>query len=75
VREVGFFDAFAAIDPVERLEETVVLLGVAAVAQPAHEVSCLLVETDRDKSVERETRVSEPGVAVVPVAHPTDPLG
>ena len=43
--------------------------------EPAHEVPGLVLETDVDQSVERQRRVPEPGVTVVPVPLSPDPLG
>src|SRR5919202_3312225 len=60
VREVGLLDFFAAVDAVEGLKQAIGALGVAAVAQPAHEVSRLLVKTDGDQGVEREGGVPKP---------------
>src|ERR687890_1861861 len=74
MREFHLGYVLAAIYAVERLQEAVYVL-VATVAEPAHEVSRLVLETDVDQGVERQRRVPEPGVTVVPVSGAPDPLG
>src|SRR5215211_4215522 len=73
VREFHLGYVFAAIYPVERLQEAVYVL-VATVSEPAHEMSRLVLETDVDQGVERQRRVPEPGVTIVPVPLAPDPL-
>ena len=64
----------AAIYAVERLQEAVFVL-VATLPEPAHEVPGLVLEADVDEGVERQCRVPEPGVTVIPVSLSPDPLG
>jgi hypothetical protein len=63
----------APVYAVERLQEAVFVL-VASVPEPAHEMSRLILETDVDQGVERQSRVPEPGVTIVPVPLAPDPL-
>src|SRR3712207_2737689 len=67
-------DPCASVYAIEGLQEAVVVL-LDAVPEPAHEVLRLLLEADGDQGVEGEGGVPEPGIAVVPVALATDPLG
>src|ERR687898_2379683 len=74
VRELHFRNVFAAVYAVEWLKEAVLVL-VATVPEPAHKVPRLVLETDVDQGVERQRRVPEPGVTIVPVPLAPDPLG
>src|SRR5215211_7606430 len=73
VRELHLGYVLAAIYAVERLQEAVFVL-MATVSQPTHKVPRLVLEADVDQGVERQRRVPEPGVAVVPVALSPDLL-
>ena len=48
---------------------------VQPLLQPTHETGRLIREADAEQAIEREGRVPDPRVAVVPVAFPTDALG
>src|SRR5687767_2638344 len=74
MRELRLGNVLAAVNTVERLKEAVLVL-VATVPEPSHEMSCLVLETDVDQSVEGKCRIPEPGVTVVPVPLAPDPLG
>jgi hypothetical protein len=64
--ELGLGDVGAAVYAEERHELVTAL--PAALFEPTHEISGLLVKTDGDQGVESEGGVPEPGVAIVPVA-------
>ena len=72
LRKVG-----AAVDAVHDLERArrADLPLARAVGQPAHERGRLLGEAEPQQAVERERRVADPRVAVVPVALAPDLLG
>src|SRR3712207_135781 len=74
MREFHLRYALAAIYAVERLQEAIFVL-VATVPEPTHKVPGLVLETDVDQGVERQRRVPEPGVTVIPVSLSPDPLG
>ena len=66
-----------AVDPVHDLQPGMVVLEalLVDVREPAHEVSRLVIERERVEGPEREGRVADPGVAVVPVALAARRLG
>ncbi len=73
--EAELAEVVTAVDPVNDLQRAVGILLAAALVQPAHELGGLFGEADPQQGVEREGGVADPGVAVVPVAHPADILG
>ncbi len=67
--------ARAAVDGVHDLQRTVRAELLAACHHPAHECGGLAGVTEPHQPVEREGRIADPGVAVVPVARAADVLG
>jgi len=66
--------AMAPVDPVDHLEGAVGLELPAAGLDPPHEGAGFVSEPDPEQRVEREARVADPRVAVVPVPLAADPL-
>ncbi len=71
--EEGLGQISAAVDPVHDLQRAV--LVAFEVGDELHELVGLPVEVEEVQRLERERRVADPGVAVVPVALPARRLG
>ncbi len=72
----GFLRHFVpTIDAVHNLQGAKTRSFDAALLQPAHEVLGLVRHPQAQEGVQSKCRVADPGVAVVPIAHPADLLG
>src|SRR5690242_715228 len=74
VREALLGQDLAPVDAVYDLERSVGLQLRAPVLHPAHENPRLVGVPEPVEAIERERRVPDPGVAIVPVPSASDPL-
>src|SRR5690348_9624887 len=61
-----------AVDAVHDLQGAKASSFDGALLQPAHELLGLARQSQAQEGVEGESRVTDPGVAIVPIAHPAD---
>src|SRR5262245_16942572 len=64
----------AAVNAVHELQRPNACPLNGTLLQPSHELLCLVLESEPHKSIPRETRIPDPGVAVIPVGHAADLL-
>ncbi len=76
VRQLLFGQVGPAVHGIHELERSVAVRValLPARGQPVPELGCLFGESDSQEGIHRERGVADPGVAVVPVPHPADPL-
>src|SRR5262249_46729666 len=74
VAESNFIELLPAIHAIHYLQGTALCVVTQAPFQPINECGCFFHETEPNQRIQRESRIPQPCVAIVPVPHSPNAL-